>query len=531
MDPSPATTARPAVFWLGVALTVVGAALHLPMYLMARDMGYRLVGMPMSPDMLVGMALLVLGVGLSIHGLVPARNAVRPSPVRLSVAPLDDAPIRPAHIALLLALAAAVTIDVMKPVALAFTAPGAAAEYGLRGPLHPTADALPIALYPLFGITGTMLGAFLWGFLGDRIGRRASILLAGVLFIATSTCGAMPEYWMNLAMCLAMGLGVGGMLPITFALLSETVPRRHRGWMMILIGSDIAGAYIIVSWLAATWAAPDRFGWRLLWLIGLPTGLALFVLNRWIPESPRFLLRMNRPQEAAAVLRRYGAEIIEETAAARTEDTSTRQLLRRPFLGLSIAVVLLAIGVGTTQFGFQQWIPSNLQRLGLSEVNASSVLRNAAILGFPLSIPVALLYGFWSSKKTVLLLVGVMTVALSAFIAFGDSVVDNRVALYVLLIVPIWGINILNAVLAAYTAEVYPTVVRARGSGLSAAATKAGGVLILAAAVAAFAAPSIRFTAAVGVAPLALAVGALAIYGPETRQRQLEHITATQFAK
>ena len=104
-------------------------------------------------------------------------------------AALDDAPIRPAHVGLLLTLAAAITIDVMKPTAFAFLAPGAALEYGLKSPLHPHAHALSIALYPLAGITGTALGSFIWGWLGDRIGRRASILAAAVIFIATSTCG------------------------------------------------------------------------------------------------------------------------------------------------------------------------------------------------------------------------------------------------------------------------------------------------------------------------------------------------------
>src|SRR5262249_4239324 len=155
---------------------------------------------------------------------------------KISITPLDNASIRPAHIGLLMVMAVAITIDVMKPTSFAFLAPGAAAEYGLRSPLNPHAHALPVGLYPLAGISGTMIGSFLWGWLGDRIGRRASILLAAIIFIATSTCGTMPQYWMNLITCFIMGLGVGGMLPITFALLSETVPRKHRGWMIVLIG-------------------------------------------------------------------------------------------------------------------------------------------------------------------------------------------------------------------------------------------------------------------------------------------------------
>ncbi|WP_191094392.1 MFS transporter [Nocardia colli] len=506
----------------------------MPMFFEARSMHYHLAGMPITTGMILSMALTYVGVGITAYGLFPAERYANGQAEPVDVTPLDDAPIRPAHIALLFVLAAAVTIDVMKPVALAFTAPGAAAEYGLESALHPHAQALPIALYPLSGIVGTMIGSLIWGWLGDRVGRRASILLAAVVFVATSTCGAMPAYWLNLVMCFTMGLGVGGMLPITFALLSETVPRRHRGWMMVLIGSDIAGAYILVSWLAATWAAPDRFGWRMLWLIGFPTGLLLLVLNRWIPESPRFLLMRGRIDEATAVMRRYGAAIVESHPGyrdAHDPDSGFRLFFSRPLIGLSTAVILLALSIGTTQYGFQQWMPSNLQRIGFSAVDASTILRNSATLGFPLSIPLALLYGFWSSKKTILAVTAMMAISLSVFVALGDRVADNHALMYTLLVIPIWGISLLNALLAAYTAELYPTVIRARSSGLSAGATKAGGVLILAAAVTAIAAPSIRLSAAIGVVPMALAFLALTIFGPETRHRSLEQITAAQFER
>src|SRR5438874_1221762 len=81
---------------------------------------------------------------------------------------------------------------------------------------------------------------FIWGSVADHIGRRASILLAGVLFIATAICGAMPAYQWNFAMCFVMGLAAGGMLPIAFALISETMPARHRGWLMVLLGTQFA---------------------------------------------------------------------------------------------------------------------------------------------------------------------------------------------------------------------------------------------------------------------------------------------------
>ncbi|MFL6110435.1 MAG: MFS transporter [Catenulispora sp.] len=521
---------HPVGFWAGILTTTTGVVLQLPMYWMARDMHFHLAGMAMTWYMELGMVLLFVGVGLTVWSLYPRRVPDRAFS-RIMVRALDDTPISRAHVALLLVLAAAITIDVMKTTTLAFIAPGSAAEYGLRGPLNPHAHALPVALYPLAGISGTTIGSLVWGWLGDRIGRRASILVSAVIFVATSTCGTMPAYWMNLLTCFAMGIGVGGLLPITFALMSETIPKRHRGWLMVLIGSDIAGAYIIVSWLASTIAAPEHYGWRMLWLIGLPSGLMLLLLNRWIPESPRFLLLHGRDEEARAVMNRYGAAVREgesELAVERDLATGYRLLFSRSFLGLTAAVLLLALSIGVTQYGFQQWMPSNLQKLGFSAVRSTSILRNAALIGFPFSLPIALLYGFWSTKKTVILVIAMLGASLGTFSLLGDHVADNPGLLYVLLVVPVWGISILNSVLGVYTAEVYPTVVRARGSGLSAGATKFGGVLILALVVVAVAAPSVRLTALYAVVPMALATVALILFGPETRHRQLESITAEE---
>lgn len=520
---------HPLGFWLGVILTTTGVLLQLPMYFMAAGDHYHLAGMPLTSEMNIGMLMIVLGFAVALWSVFPTKPTANPELSRIRIAALDDAKLKPAHVALLLVMAAAITIDVMKPTAFAFLAPGASAEYGLKSPLNPHAHALSIGLYPLSGVTGTAIGSLIWGWLADRIGRRAAILLATIVFIGTSCCGTMPEYWMNLVTCFIMGLAAGGMLPIAFALMSETIPKRHRGWAMVLIGSDIAGAYIILSWLASTLAAPDRYGWRLLWLVGLPTGLILLVLNQWIPESPRFLLQHHRDDEARAVMKRYGAAIVnDEESALAVEKGLSRgfgQLLKHPFVGLTAAVVLLALSIGMTQYGFQQWMPSNLQKLGFSSVHSSEILRNAALIGFPFSIPIALLYGLWSTKKTVLLVITLMGSSLIAFAVLGDNVARNTSLLYLLLVVPVSGISICNSVLAAYTAEIYPTVIRARGSGLSAGATKFGGVLILALVVGAIAAPSVQVTAALGAVPMVLALIVLIIAGPETRQKQLERIT------
>jgi putative MFS transporter len=191
-------------------------------------------------------------------------------------------------------------------------------------------------------------------------------------------------------------------------------------------------------------------------------------------------------------------------------------------------VVLLGLGVGLVTFGFQLWMPSNLQRLGYTEVTASNILRDSALIGFPLNFAVAWLYGVWSSKKTIIVLGALTAVALTGFAVVGDGVADNPGLLRALLVVPIWGISSIVAVLFAYSSEVFPTRIRSRGTGLAAGASKVGGVAIIALVVAAVAPPSIVWTALLGAVPMALAVLAVAVYGVETRQRGLEDITAEE---
>jgi MFS transporter, putative metabolite:H+ symporter len=528
---------RPVAFFGGVAAVTVGVALHLPMFFSAGDMHYRLAGMPMDLSMKIGMGLIIAGLVASLYGLLPrdvgAGTSTGP-PVRIRA--MDDAPLGLQHVALLFVMAIAVTIDVMKPVTLGFVVPGMAREYGLKHPVLNPQGHTPVSLLPFFGITGTVIGSFLWGWLSDRIGRRASILLAAVSFIGTSICGAMPDYRWNFAMCFIMGLAVGGMLPIVFALLAEVIPARHRGWLTVLIGGDVAGAYIATSWLASTVGAPDAYGWRILWLLGLPTGVLLVVLNRWIPESPRFLLQQDRDEEAHIVMRRFGAAIVpdDEPELARVDvgvKSSWRQLVARHFVGLSAVVGVFGLGIGLVTFGFQLWIPSNLRSLGFDEVTADRILRDSALFGFPATFLIAWMYGFWSSRKTLIVLGALTAVSLAGFVVLGNDVGRDRTLLYALLVVPITGISSIQAVLVAYASEVYPTRVRGRATGLAAGATKLGGVVIITLVVLAIAPPSVATTALVGAVPMGLGAVAVMIYGIETRGRSLEEITAAEFAE
>jgi putative MFS transporter len=202
----------------------------------------------------------------------------------------------------MIVLTVALVIDVMKPASLGFVVPGMRTEYEV--------SAAVVAWLPFSALCGTVVGSVLWGWLADLYGRRASILLSAVIFVGTSICGSMPSLAWNVGMCFLMGAAAGGMLPVTYALLAETMPSKQRGWALVLVGGlGAVGGYLAASALAA-WLLP-HFGWRILWFLNLPTGLILVFLSVYIPESPKFLMALGRVREAHAVLRSFGCTVRE----------------------------------------------------------------------------------------------------------------------------------------------------------------------------------------------------------------------------
>jgi putative MFS transporter len=219
------------------------------------------------------------------------------------------------HWSLVIVLAVALTIDVMKPATLGFVMPGMTREYAL--------SKQNAGLLALVALTGTTVGSVVWGMIADRFGRRATILLSALMFIGTAICGAMPSFGWNLAMCFLMGASAGGLLPITFTLMAEMIPAAHRGWLLVALGGIGNSAGYLAAAGAASLLEPT-YSWRVLWLLGLPTGAVIILLSRLLPESPRFLANNGLYEEARAVLaqvcrhgRDGGARCKRPTAAAR----------------------------------------------------------------------------------------------------------------------------------------------------------------------------------------------------------------------
>ena len=90
---------HPGAFWFGVAAVTAGVIAHIPMYLMGKDTGYKLVGMPMDMPMMLGMAAIIAGLAASLYGLYPRSTAANTGIAsQIRVKALDDAPLNLAHI-------------------------------------------------------------------------------------------------------------------------------------------------------------------------------------------------------------------------------------------------------------------------------------------------------------------------------------------------------------------------------------------------------------------------------------------------
>jgi putative MFS transporter len=496
-------------FVLGCVAVTIGVVAHLPMFAMARAMNYRLVGMPMDGMMIGGMALIVLGTLVAAYGLLPRDLAAqRTAAANIVVAAPEDAQLGPAHWGLMAVLVIALIIDVMKPASLGFTVPGMVAEYGVA--------KKTVSLVPFFALAGTVTGSVLWGWIADVYGRKASILLSAVMFVGTSICGAMPSLAWNIAMCFMMGAAAGGMLPVTYALLAEMMPNRHRGWSLVLVGGmGAVGGYFAASGMSAV--LQPLFGWRILWLANLPTGLTLVLLGALIPESAKFLLARGRVAEAEVVMRRFGATARTTSPATTIPAPSSQPLQGVHLYGKLAALSICALSWGLINFGLLLWLPADLVAKGYSVGVSSRLLAESALIAFPTVFVAALLYSRWSTKWALATMIAVTLAGLLLVLRLELAGSGSPVLPVALLIV---GTNGIIAIVLPYAAESFPLRVRGRATGWVAACTKAGGLIAQGLTISGVAL-SMGTSALLVMVPTALSFVLVAWFGLETRGRDL----------
>lgn len=472
--------ARNTIFLFGAAMLSLGVILHLPM--MASDLiaGRHLMAMGFDNAMIAGMALILAGTilaGFALWRHVPSDNhdiGVSP-PLRIGAR----------HWLLIVALVSVLVVDTMKPATLGFVVPGMSVEYRL-----PRSD---VAWLPFAALTGTTVGSVLWGWFADHQGRRAAILLSTLMFIGTAICGAMPGFGWNIFMCFLMGASAGGLLPVAYALLTELLPLKRRGFFLVLVGGlGSAGGFFAASGFASLFE--PVYGWRALWLIGLPTGIVVLLLSLWLPESPAYLARVDRIADARASVAAYGGALIEHRHPEDRHEEVESGFGRHSILLL----VLVGLIWGLTNFGFLLWLPTLLEAEGMGVAASSSLLAASSFIAFLTIFPATILYQRLGGAAAMLIALGAAAAGLALIAATGPHTAGILLVLV--------GVNGVIAMLLPYAAECSPARSRGRAVGFVAAGSKAGGLIAQAATIAGMA-PGAKLATLIILIPLVGLIG------------------------
>ena len=332
------------------------------------------------------------------------------------------------------------------------------------------------------GFVGMAIGASVGGLLADRIGRRQ--VFAVTLLVYGLATGAAALSWSVGALIVlrfVVGLGLGAELPVAATLVSEFAPARIRGRMVVVLEAFWAVGWTlaaVIGYLVVP-ASPD--GWRWALAIGAVPAVYAVVVRFGLPESVRFLEQRGRAAEAEAVVRRFETEAgvppfppattagtpattsgsFPDTAPARTPGPAA--LWEHRYRRRTASLWLVWFGVNFSYYGAFIWLPTLLVASGLGMVRSFGYTLVITVAQLPGYAVAAFLVEVWGRRPTLsLFLLG----SAGSAVAFGmaddtASLVAGGMAL------SFFNLGAWGALYAA-TPEVYPTLLRATGSGWAA---------------------------------------------------------------
>src|ERR1700738_1081015 len=322
---------------------------------------------------------------------------------------------------------------------------------------------------------GAVLGGFFWGWMGDRIGRRKVFILTalnvafatGIMFF-TPDPGGWISGWIFLSFFrFFVGFGNAGLIAVDIPLVQEFVPTYKRGWVsglttVLLPAGNILGA------VSGAFLAPI-IGWRGLFLVGLTPALRVLMIRYWVPESPRWLMRMGRHEEArrslAWALQCDPREIELPTLPPEVEKTSWRELFKYPRSMVAACLVALSQTGGV---GILMWITTLfVMVLQITPAEASYLMIYVGILGI-----IGRLVASWMSdalgRRVSGFLIGTggaLAMALAGY--YHDAYIGTVSVFFVLIMIQRFFGDASYAIIGPYLAEVWPNRLRASGMGFS----------------------------------------------------------------
>jgi MFS transporter, putative metabolite:H+ symporter len=375
------------------------------------------------------------------------------------------------HRKAILVTGAAWTFVAMEILLVGFVAPIFAGLWQLDGRMQGLVNSAALA--------GSLCGSLALGRAADRIGRRA-IFQYSILWYAVFTALTALAWgpWSVMTFRFLAGLGLGGMLVIDPSMLTEYLPPQRRGRLLVFLDFWWPVGLLVATGLSYIFLGPtfDRFGdwsWRYLFLAAAFPAFLAFVVRRTLPESPYFLARQGRSDEAAEVLTEITGRPVEPAAFAASEEprSSVRDLFADRLRGRAVTTALVWIALNLSYYGLFLWLPFVLQAEKDFHVDVYLLLTLSALSQFPGYAAAIWLVERVGRKPTLaafLLLGGVSAYAFAA--------ADTR-AVYVtaLFFVGFFNLGAWGAVYP-YTSETFPTRLRSSAFGVMEGVGKAAAI-------------------------------------------------------
>src|SRR5947209_15820628 len=186
-------------------------------------------------------------------------------------------------------------------------------------------------------VAGACLGALLFGRLTDIFGRKKLFMITlGVYLVATFATAFAWTPLFFFACRFVTGMGIGGEYSAINSAIDELIPAQHRGRIDIVINGTYwagaaAGALLSV---AALHIFSAFLNWRVCLGLGFILGIAILIVRRHVPESPRWLFIHGREDEAEEITRDIERQVVESTGATLDDPDDTITIAQRKSLGL-----------------------------------------------------------------------------------------------------------------------------------------------------------------------------------------------------
>lgn len=381
------------------------------------------------------------------------------------------------------------------------------------------------------------MGALLGGIIGDKIGRKKSILLFELIHIVSMLLGACsPNMTYLIVFRFIMGFGLGALLTTMFAGFTEYMPGRNRGMWSSRVSFIGNWSYPICSTIAV-FISPiftANMNWRIQFVIPSVLSLiATLIIWKKFPESPRWLESKGLYDEAEKIMSNIETQVeqnigkklepVETSSSEQTKKTiniSFAELFKGALLKRVILGSFVLIAMNVVQYTLINWLPTIFLAQGIN-LKDSILLNTMSMFGAPFGIFIAMLIIDKIPRK-------VMGPGLLIVIAILGYIYSMQTNMTYITIIGFFLITFVYMYVcyasAVYVPEIWPTEAKLRGSGISNAVGRISGII------APYAVASLLDTKGpmgvfilLGVVSIIVAIAIITI-GIETRGASIEEI-------